>query len=199
MISPRTKLYFLQLQASHKKADKGFTMVEVMVGILLTLVFTTIAMQAMVTATSIKVRSQELSDSDNWIQQDLETVKTASNALNYDDANDTYPISSAAIEHANRCAAITSTSTVTASANGYAALLKTNIDAVTIPTKLSPIGNRQYTLTRTTVASSTSPFNVLQITYRVYRGTDTTATPIANLYTEVVPGASLYCRQTPSS
>lgn len=175
-----------------QKPVQGFTMVEVLVGILLTLTFTTIATQAMVTATAVRVRAQELTESSDWIQQDLEVVKRTANELNYDSTSATYPISSALATHRTLCAATTSST-------GYANTLKTTLDAASIPTKQSAIGNRPYTLTRTTAASTASPYNVLQITYRVFRGTDTTATPISTLYTEVIPGASLACRQTAAS
>jgi type II secretory pathway pseudopilin PulG len=194
MISQTARLCILQLQLGRKKATQGFTMIEVLVGILITLAFTATAMQAMVAATSIKVRADEKSESSEWIKQDFEgVVRPAANNLNYDSSAETYPISSAATAHRDRCVATTS-------ATGYASLLKTSLDAMTIPEKRSATGNRQYTLTRTTVASSVSPFNVLQVTYRVFRGTDTTTTtPISTLYTEVVPGASLACRQTAGS
>lgn len=192
MILLKTRLRFSQLQSSQKKTAQGFTMIEVLVGILLTLTFTTIAMQAMVTATAVKVRASELSESSNWIQQDLEGVLRRANDLSYDSTNGTYPISSDATTHATKC-------TATSSSSGYAKSLKDILDADTIPTKRSAIGSREYTLTRTTVASLISPFNTLQVTYRVFRGTDTTATPISSLYTEVIPGASLACRQTAGS
>jgi type II secretory pathway pseudopilin PulG len=193
MISQTARLCILQLQLGRKKATQGFTMIEVLVGILITLAFTATAMQAMVAATSIKVRADEKSESSEWIKNDFEgVVRIAAINLNYDSSAETYPISSAATAHRDRCVA-------TASATGYASLLKETLDAMTIPEKRSATGNRQYTLTRTTVASSVSPFNVLQVTYRVFRGTDTTTTPISTLYTEVVPGASLACRQTAGS
>jgi Tfp pilus assembly protein PilV len=194
MISTKIQLHILQFQASRKNAAQGFTMIEVLVGILLTFVFTMIAMQAMVTATAIKVRADELTESSKWIQQDREVVVRIANELNYDSTNSTYPISTAATNHRSYC-------TATTSGAGYATKLKDDLDAIPISETRSAVGNRQYTLTRTTVASSVSPFNVLQITYRVYRGTDTsnTAVPISNLYTEVIPGASLSCRQTAGS
>jgi type II secretory pathway pseudopilin PulG len=193
MISQTAKLYNLKPQLGRKNAAQGFTMIEVLVGILITLAFTTTAMQAMVAATAIRVRADEKSEASEWIKNDFEgVVRPAAINLNYDSSATTYPISTAAADHRNLC-------TATDSATGYATLLKGNLDAMTIPEKRSAIGNRQYTLTRTTVASSVSPFNVLQVTYRVFRGTDTTATPISTLYTEVVPGASLACRQTAGS
>jgi type II secretory pathway pseudopilin PulG len=150
MISQTARLCILQLQLGRKKATQGFTMIEVLVGILITLAFTATAMQAMVAATSIKVRADEKSESSEWIKQDFEgVVRPAANNLNYDSSAETYPISSAATAHRDRCVATTS-------ATGYASLLKTSLDAMTIPEKRSATGNRQYTLTRTTVASSVS-------------------------------------------
>jgi type II secretory pathway pseudopilin PulG len=192
MISPKAQLLFFQLQSRRQKTSEGFSMIEVLVGILMILSFTLISAQSMVTATAIRVRAQEKSETSNWIQQNLESVKIVANQINYDSASRVYPISSAIADHAARC-------TAASSGAGYAQALKTMLDTETTQSLSSGIGSRPYTLTRTTAVDTTAPFNVLEVTYNVYRGTTTTGEPISTLYTEVVPGASLACRQTAGS
>ncbi|NJM75168.1 MAG: type II secretion system protein [Acaryochloridaceae cyanobacterium RU_4_10] len=134
MISPKAKLFIL-LHTHRLKTNQGFTMVEVVVGILLVLIFTMIAMQAMVMATAIRVRSQEVTEASRWIQKDLENLGTTANRLNYDSVNETYPSSSTLADHAARCIATTSSA-------GYAQLLQSSssVGADTDLEKLSEIG-----------------------------------------------------------
>jgi prepilin-type N-terminal cleavage/methylation domain-containing protein len=181
MSSIKVRFLMMQSRAKPRPDNQGFTMIEVIVGILLTLVFTAIAMQAMVMAMAIKVHGDELSEATNWIQQDLENVKTLANSLDYDGAK--YTISSTA------CSGGT--------ASGYANRLQTTaisgstIGASTTTTQYSSLGQRPYSLVRTTNVVSA---NTLGISYNVYPGA-TTVNPIASFYTEMVPGAVFSCRK----
>jgi hypothetical protein len=88
-------------------------------------------------------------------------------------------------------------------ATGYAqalmdqtSLYGSTIGDATAITKTSSSGSRPYKLKRTATASSATPYNVLKLDYKVYRGSDTTfSSPIATYYTEVIPGASFFCKQ----
>jgi type II secretory pathway pseudopilin PulG len=165
-------------------ASQGFAMVEVLMGIMLTFIFTMIATQAMVMATAIKVRGQELSEATNWIQADVESVKSLSNSLNYNSSTSTYTID------VSRCNA-------TSSSSGYASNLQSqsSIGASNTIAKTSTLGNRPYTLRRVSTIKPVAPFNVLQLDYGVYKASDTAyTTPIAQFRTEVIPGASFSCR-----
>lgn len=159
-------------------------LLEVLVGTLLTLIFIGVSMQAIVVSMSIKVRAQELSESSNWIQEDFETVRQTANtaaALGYNADTGQYTVD------ASRCSA-------TSAGAGYASLLQNSLAAISNP-KLSELGQRPYTLTRSFTIKNTAPYNVLQVSYGVYRAEDTSFTkPIAKFYAEVIPGASFFCK-----
>jgi prepilin-type N-terminal cleavage/methylation domain-containing protein len=55
--------------------DQGFTLIEVLIAIVITTLFITIAMQAMVIAAVFKARAKQFAEATNWIQQDLESVR----------------------------------------------------------------------------------------------------------------------------
>lgn len=55
--------------------NQGFTLVEVLVAILITTLFVSVAMQSMVIAAIFKARAQEFSEATTWIQEDLENIK----------------------------------------------------------------------------------------------------------------------------
>lgn len=64
-----------QLFLKSRRSDSGFTMMEVIVGIVMVTLFTGIAMQSMAIATLLKARAQQYSEAIAWIQQDLEDIK----------------------------------------------------------------------------------------------------------------------------
>jgi type II secretory pathway pseudopilin PulG len=178
------KLVNLKLLANRQSTSQGFTTVEVLVAMLLTLIFTIIAMQAIVMATAIKVRGQELSEATNWIQTDVESVKAEANKLDYSSTSSQYTTTP------SHC---TATSTTT----GYAKKLQdlSSIGTSQNIAKASTLGNRPYTLRRVTSVKDVEPYSVLQVNYGVYKAADTSYTsPIAKFYLEVIPGASFSCR-----
>lgn len=65
----------LKSQLKLPQQNKGFTLVEVLVAILLTTIFVAVAMQAVVLATVFKVRARKIAEATIWIQEDLEKVK----------------------------------------------------------------------------------------------------------------------------
>ncbi len=64
--------------AYHANKRKGFTLTEVMVGIVIASLFMATSMQAFVASTSFKVRARQISEANHWAQDDLENVKTLS-------------------------------------------------------------------------------------------------------------------------
>ncbi|PZD73064.1 hypothetical protein C1752_02694 [Acaryochloris thomasi RCC1774] len=183
-----------------KRMEQGFTLVEVLVGVLLTLTFVGISTQAFVVSAMFKVRGQELSEATTWMQQDAENIRFEASRLN---------ISSGVpqeTEHSNRCSAGNA-------AAGYADLLRDDIlikegdsetgDSVS-PQDLdreSAMGQRPYVLRRVMSPATTAPFNVLSVSYAVYAegeepidDTDTMdAAAIATSYSEIIPNASFAC------
>lgn len=63
--------------------EQGFTLVEVLVAILITLLFVSVAMQTIVIAAVFKVRAQEFTEATTWIQEDIENVKYNAANLQY--------------------------------------------------------------------------------------------------------------------
>jgi type II secretory pathway pseudopilin PulG len=178
------KLVNLKLLANRQSTSQGFTTVEVLVAMLLTLIFTIIAMQAIVMATAIKVRGQELSEATNWIQTDVESVKAVANQLSYNATTSTYTLNP-------------SLCTATSATAGYAKNLQDQsaIGASNNISKASVLGSRPYILRRETRIKDEAPYSVLEVNYGVYKAADTAyASAIAKFYIEVIPGASFSCR-----
>ncbi|WP_404789401.1 prepilin-type N-terminal cleavage/methylation domain-containing protein [Altericista sp. CCNU0014] len=175
-----------------RQTAQGFTMIEVVVGILLVSIFTAISMQAIVMATSIKIRGDEVADATRLIEQDIEEISEIANrsvAMGYDSASSKYTVNTAS----DLC------NPGTDPTKGYAQLLKDQtmstglISSTTPVTKSGLSGTKTYSLVRTATVNSTVPYNILQINYQLFRGT-TTTDPISTFYTEIIPGASFYCR-----
>lgn len=179
-----------------KKAN-GFTLVEVLVGVLLILTFVGISTQAFVLSTFFRVRGQELSEATTWVQEDLENVRFEAGQLNFDTA-----VQDVAL-HSTRCAAGDAT-------DGYADLLRDQIlgsdssDAIS-PfdfTQASAIGDRPYIVRRTITPSATPPYNTVEVRHAVYAADELPANPtevggadaIATSYAEIIPNASFSCR-----
>ena len=177
----------------HKKETEGFTTLEVLVGVLITVVFFAVTAQTIALAAAIRVRAQESSDAANWVQDDRKVIETQALELGgYDSVTGTYADMSGC--DANGGA-------------GFAALLQAQPDDhpevasadATIGTldtdpKVSPIGDRDYTLQRTTSIDPGTP-NILRVDYQVFRGTTATGDPIFQYRAEVIPGVVFACRQ----
>jgi Tfp pilus assembly protein PilV len=184
-----------QLQPS-----QGFSLIEVMTGILLTLTFTGVAMQALVTSSFLKVRAQEEGESATWIQENIEFIRHAANKLAYVD-------NSYEVDARGLC-------TATAENNGYADLLRDQLHkdefrGGDIANNASPDnrkefrvasskGNRPYIVERSTrvninpMFNRADFFNILEVTYRVL---DDQNREISSSYVEIVPEVSLRCPQ----
>jgi prepilin-type N-terminal cleavage/methylation domain-containing protein len=176
-----------QIDAS--KPARGFTLVEVLVGILLISAFLGTAMQAIVAATAFKIRAQELSEATVWIQQDQELVRyyaSPSQVLVF--AND--PRCSASSPGSGFAQAVEDKLLAAAGTPTTLKLNETAYPAYTL-TKQSALGQRSYLLTRTDRASGVAPYHVLTLDYTVTRQGDTA--PIAKIHSEIIPDAFLSC------
>lgn len=149
--------------------QQGFTLVEVLVGILLLAAFTATAMQAIVSATAFKVKSQELSEATIWMQEDLELARYRASQIPADPA---------------RCFAQTPSA-------GYGQKLKEDVESASaaITPKSSALGQRPYTLRRE-AAIGGAELNVLKLDYQVERPDGSV---VAKLYSEVSPDKFLEC------
>ncbi|HEY9781686.1 MAG TPA: prepilin-type N-terminal cleavage/methylation domain-containing protein [Leptolyngbyaceae cyanobacterium] len=241
------------------KQQQGFTLVEVLVAILITTIFISVAMQAIVIAAVFKVRARQYSEATNWIQEDLESVRQrtsvlgsttlsdvpipdptnpltisilsvppsttgfgAGNRLQIGTINDTlFTISNisgstikvtpaltllqiAATPAGTPVSVVATASTNTtlcyasASDKGFGNFLSSNLLAVPSETDNSStpnsgtktIAGKTYTLLRTPTVRNSSPYEVMQLTYKVAEG----ANPeIATFNTEVIPNAAFQC------
>jgi type II secretory pathway pseudopilin PulG len=185
-------VYLLMIQKKTAcQTTKGFMLVEVLVGILLTLILTAVAMQVVVMATAVKVRGDEITDATIWIQQDLEDVRKKANLIDYV----TTPVPGYTYV-ASRCESPTSSTGYGAALRGETSLYGGLVGSTTPVTKTSSLGTRTYDLIRTATVQNTAPYNVLQVNYSVYRVSDTThSSPILTSYAEVIPGASFHCNE----
>lgn len=169
---------------SKQNHNTGFTLVEVLVGLLVIVGFISTAMQALVTATVFKVKGQELSEATTWIQEDLEMVKFKANRLHYVvDPDPAEPDESKYIPVDTACEGTQN--------SGYAAILSNSLEPVD-DAKTSTIGNRSYNLKRKIILPSTAPYNVLTLEYEVVASADNSI-PIAITHAKVIPDASLAC------
>jgi prepilin-type N-terminal cleavage/methylation domain-containing protein len=146
---------------------QGFTLVEVLVGILLISAFLGTAMQAIVSATAFKVKAQELSEATVWIQEDQELVRYQASRIAAD---------------VPRCSALSPST-------GYAQALEEQLSS--IPTKYSALGKRPYTIARISTPVNVQPYHVLSLNYAVTRQGE--SAPIAQIHSEVIPDAFLSC------
>jgi len=76
-------MMFKVLKPKAPEQERGFTLVEVLVAILIATIFTLAAMQALVVAAVFKVRAQQFVQATAWIQEELETVKDEAAKFKY--------------------------------------------------------------------------------------------------------------------
>ncbi len=159
-----------------RSRPRGFTLVEVIAGILVTVTFLSVAMQAFVAATALRVKAQGKSEASSWIQEDVELIRHQASQMSVD---------------ASRCAGTTFL-------DGYGDKLRdtvfgANSSLVTNTqsfAKISTMGNRNYTLTREISIRNAVPYDTLTLDYTV---TSSDGAIAAQLYTEVIPDAVFNC------
>ena len=169
--------------------QQGFSLVEVLVAILISTLFVTVTMQAMVIAAYFKVQAKYNTQGMTLIQQNLEQVK--------------YAATDSTLYTAARCSAA-------AYSSGYAKALSDKIDA-DVNIKLSTadalssdpiqIGEKSFKVTRSyDTTTSPVPYNVLRLTYKFQQWNVSTSAfvvspvaTVATVYTEVIPDAAFNC------
>ncbi len=157
---------------------QGFTLVEVLVAIMVTLIFISITMQMFVAAAFFRAKADQYNQAFNWIQEDFET--TFNKASQYE--SDAQPYSTMCL--------------ATDPANGLAASF---LNDATLGLGGSPatigskdFGGNTYTMTRSgTYANSDDPFKLLILTYTVTPADGEVA--IANINTEIAIYAGFKC------
>ncbi|NJN74706.1 MAG: hypothetical protein HC799_18910 [Limnothrix sp. RL_2_0] len=154
-----------KLAKSKPQAD-GFTLIEVLAGILMSTAFVLITTQAIAISAVFRVRAQRESEALMKIQENLEDIKF-----------DSLKALSAT------CGDAATQST------GYGQAL---INSITTPAdSVITLLNKSYSMTRTLAVYNTSPYNAITISYSV--ADPTSGNVIADLYTEMIPDAAFEC------
>jgi prepilin-type N-terminal cleavage/methylation domain-containing protein len=156
----------------------GFTLAEVLVALMVSAIFTSLTMQALVTAAAFRSKAAQYDEAVSWIQEDLEAV--VSQAQQYE---------SSALPFSLLCNATTE-------ADGMAArFISDSTNGLGGPTAtIGPrvLGGKSYTLNRTAQFDTTSdPFRLIEMIYTVTP--DAGGPAVATVRTEVIPYAVLRC------
>jgi prepilin-type N-terminal cleavage/methylation domain-containing protein len=166
------------LESVPRSAQQGFTMFEVLIALMISFLFLTGTLNAMVMATVMRVRAERQAQAGYWIKEDLEQVRAL------------------AASYTVKTGCPTGVGAAFRDANNSTDADLTNNGLASLPTPGNrTILGRTASLTRDPNASD----NVLGLTYTVRNTeiTNTTAEPnknvIATLYTEVLPAAALSC------
>lgn len=178
-----------QLKQKILQQEKGFTLIEVLVAILIMTTFTLVALEAMVLSAAFRVKARQTSDAATWIQEDLEQIR--SSAAYY-----------LATDKGTRCKGIDPVLKYPVPNLGYAAGLLTYIgDSPTVVNSVAAykdILSKSFYRTRTTrvygslpTDGVTAPYNVVKVSYEV-RPTLGGST-VAYFTTEVIPDESFTC------
>lgn len=168
----------------------GFSLVEVLISMLMIAAFLTTALQALIAATAIKVKAEEISEATAWMQDDLETIRFEASQLSYS---------------REKCEAVFSGDLTQLS---YTDELKTVLASVpsTVPPinpnnarlipKVSTLGGRSYLLRRT-LSIDPNQRTSLQVTHEVFRDFDqdliVDSEEIRTQYSEVIPDVIFSC------
>lgn len=157
--------------------QSGFTIIEILVGILMATAFVLITSQAIAISAVYRVRAQRKAEAVNQIQQNLEDIKFRS------------------------LLAMTATCDAATTTAGYGQALINNINTnLALPNNDSDgnanttnitLVNKTYRLTRTLAVYNFAPFNLMTLSYAV--SDLDTGNVIADLYTEVIPDAAFDC------
>jgi hypothetical protein len=171
-------------------AEGGFTLSEVIVGILLTTTFVAVAMQGMVVAMLLKSKSLQVSEASQWVQTDVEGIrsKITSSQLPLDTNNQ------------SRCHPPTADL-------GFADLIRDNLAGVNVtgtadydlvPLVTTITTSKTFQIARTLSIPATpenSDSKILGIQYTVTpRNGASLEQPILHFYTEVMADAALKCQ-----
>ncbi|MDR9402970.1 MAG: type II secretion system protein [Halothece sp. Uz-M2-17] len=187
-----------------KKEDisgNGFTLLEVLIGIVIITTFTLTALQALVLSTFFKVQAEQESGATNWIQERIEEAKfIASRDLSGDSDPETADSSLCTASNASSGygaaleSALASVGSTTYTINSTDFLVVDDADSAG-----KDIAGQNIWLLRHTNPKDEEPYNVLELQYVAVlensNGNPSTNTDdiVAELYTEVIPDEAFYC------
>jgi Tfp pilus assembly protein PilV len=176
-----------------KSPAEGFTLIEVLAGIIVATAFVLITSQAIAISALYRVRAQRESLAWLWIQENFEEdVKFEVSQLSKAAAKCTEKDENGNYVYENGDSAVP--------ADGYAQALITQLGAADgVATTESPeLLNKAHTATRILGVKDEAPYNVMTVSYEVRdpdMGTaeDPDGKVIASFYTEVIPDAVFNC------
>lgn len=169
--------------------NQGFSLVEVIAGIVIITAFSLVALQAMTYSMYQQVKAERKSRATNWIQSRVEKVKLRASQLDTNDKGTVKP-------KKKLCSA-------SSKDKGYADKLKENLaegkkddnDGDKVNTKevfqTKETLGKDIFLVRKANPKGKEPYNVLKLQYEAKL--ENSNKVIADFYTEVVPKASLVC------
>ncbi|PSB35040.1 prepilin-type N-terminal cleavage/methylation domain-containing protein [Chlorogloea sp. CCALA 695] len=162
---------------SKKSYQKGFTLIEVLVSMLIIVMFLGIAMHLMVIASIFKARAEQYDRAVVWIQEDLEQTIFIAQGYEHD-----------ATPYSLKCNA-------TVASSGLAAGLLEDPHGIGGTPKnfgTKSIGGTTFTMTRTAdYTNSFDPFKLLTLNYTVAPANGGAA--IVTISTEVIANAVFKC------
>lgn len=182
-MSTLTQLFAKKLE-QYSDLSQGFTLIEVIVGVLIMTLSLTTALNLTVYAVALRLKAKQYSEAVAWIQEDLENRKFQAFSLDYSTSTSSYTPDPSA------CSA-------TSLNSGYADRLRdaiigtngNNTSTFTIPKTAT--NGQAFNVVGSLTPSSSSPYNILQVSYTV---TPTSGgSSVATLQTEVIPDAALIC------
>ncbi|MBE9176418.1 prepilin-type N-terminal cleavage/methylation domain-containing protein [Synechocystis salina LEGE 06155] len=161
-----------QFPSPHDKSDgdgdRGFTMFEVLIALMISFLFLTGTLNAMVMATVMRVKAERQAQAGYWIKEDLERIRSDADAFS----------------DISNCPNVGTNYVTTGT-------MAANDGIPPMVTSTKTILGRNATMTRTVTASG----NVVTLNYIVRNTeiTDVNKNILASLYTEVLPAAALNC------
>jgi len=162
--------------------NQGFSLVEVVAGIVIMTAFSLVALQAMTYSMLEQVKAERESRATNWIQSRVARVKLRASQLDLDPEGRTKPKESL-------CNA-------SSKDGGYANKLKNRLVNSKKESQTKEVLGKEISLVRTVTPKDQEPYNILELQYEAKLendNSDSNDNVIADFHTEVVPKESLAC------
>jgi prepilin-type N-terminal cleavage/methylation domain-containing protein len=164
-------------QGTIADSPQGFSLIEVMAAMMIAMIFLSITLQVLVSATVLRMRADQFDSAVNWIQDDLETV--VNRAGRYEMEKNPNSDKCAAIDSANGLAA------------GFINDATRGLGGTSTTLGSKQVADKTLMLTRTASVSAEDPLRLVQLVYTVMPQGGGAA--VASMTTEVLPYAVLKC------
>lgn len=152
-----------------RTTSEGFTLIEVLAGILIATTFVLITSQAIALSALYRVHAQRESEAVQWIQTKFETD------IKFESLQD-----------------LTADCNATVEANGFAQALIDQVRIASSDNETPVFLNKTHDATRQLGVKSGESFNVMTVEYTI-TDPERNDTTVANFYTEIIPDAAFDC------